>query len=74
MFYLKTGNEKLWIEDTNTFTMCPVCGKEIQVSLEEAVMDGKLDLYGVSFCCEKCGKTVRERENNDGRSGKDAGS
>ncbi len=55
MFYLKHNGKKLYIEDDNTFVMCPRCGKEMQVNLEEAVIDGKLDLYGTSFLCKQCG-------------------
>ena len=54
MFYMKHKGKKLWIETDNTFTMCPRCGKELQVDLSEAVVDGALDLYGLSIFCPKC--------------------
>jgi len=35
MFYVKHNGKKILIEDDNPFTMCPRCGKEMQVSLAE---------------------------------------
>jgi len=58
MFYVKHNGKKIFIEDDNTFTMCPRCGKEMQVSLEQAVVDGKLDLYGTAFYCKQCSPKV----------------
>lgn len=58
MFYLKNGNKKLYICD-NVFTQCPQCGKEFQIDLEAAVIDGELDLYGLSFFCQKCRENMR---------------
>lgn len=60
MYYLKNGKKKLFIEDDNIFTQCPRCGKEIQIDLADAVIDGALDLYGTSWYCERCSTKVRE--------------
>lgn len=61
MYYLKDGKKKLLIEDANVFTQCPRCGKELQIDLADAVIDGKLDLYGTAWYCKRCGEKVRSR-------------
>lgn len=61
MYYLKNGKKKLFIEDDNVFTQCPGCGKERQIDLADAVIDGALDLYGTSWYCEKCSEKVRSK-------------
>lgn len=55
MFYLKTkkGNY-IEINGENTFCKCPECGKWFQMDMADAVCDGKLDLYGTSWFCDKC--------------------
>lgn len=58
MFYLKHNGKKLYIEDDNVFTRCPRCGKELNMSLSDAVIDGDLDLYGTSFYCRKCSERM----------------
>lgn len=64
MFYLKVGKKKRYIEDCNTFTTCIGCGREMQISLEEAVIDGRLDIYGTGFYCPACGKQLRNGYND----------
>lgn len=59
MFYIKAKiNEdtcmKTDITDENTFTTCVDCGCEIQVDLDEAIIDGHLDLFGLGMRCEEC--------------------
>ena len=59
MFYIKTKiNEDTCITpeitDENTFTTCVNCGRELQVDLDEAVIDGHLDLFGLGMRCEEC--------------------
>lgn len=59
MFYTKTKiNEGTYITaeitDKNTFTRCVDCGCEIQVDLDEAIVDGHLDLFGLGMRCEDC--------------------
>lgn len=61
MFYLKSGKKKLLIEDDNTYVQCLKCGREMQISLEDAVVDGRLELYSLSWFCQKCGEEVRNR-------------
>lgn len=58
MFYLKHNGKKLLIESDNVYTQCPRCGREFPFDLSDAVTDGQLDLYGLSFYCEECGKVV----------------
>lgn len=60
MFCLKHNGKKIYIEDDNVFTQCPRCGRERPVNLADAVIGGELDLYGVAFYCEKCGKKLRK--------------
>lgn len=60
MFYLKCGKKKLLIEDDNTFVQCLKCGREMQIGLENAVVDGRLELYSLSWFCQKCGEEVRK--------------
>lgn len=59
MFYIKTKiNEGTCvtteITDENTFTRCVDCGHKIQVDLDEAIIDGHLDLFGLGMRCEDC--------------------
>lgn len=42
------------ITDENVFTHCIGCGHEIQVDLDEMIVDGHLDLFGLGMRCEKC--------------------
>ena len=46
MFYLKYNGEKLPIEDGNVYTICPECGWEHAVDLQEILEGGSADLYG----------------------------
>lgn len=62
MYYMKSGKKKLFIEDDNVYTRCPRCGKEMQIDLGGAVIDGALDLYGTSWYCERCSKIVRNKQ------------
>ncbi len=59
MFYVKTKIGEgtcitTEITDDNVFTTCASCGRELQVDLDEAIIDGHLDLFGLSIRCEKC--------------------
>lgn len=59
MFYIKTKiNEGTCITteitDENTFTTCVDCGCELQIDLDEAIVDGHLDLFGLGMRCEEC--------------------
>lgn len=55
MFYLKDkSGQKLFIEDSNVFTACPICGKEHAVDLVGVLQDGISDLYGTAVYCPEC--------------------
>ena len=59
MFYVKTKiNEDSYITttitDENVFTICVDCGNEIPVDLDDMIVDGSLDLYGIGCRCEEC--------------------
>jgi len=59
MFYVKTKigegtNITTEITDENTYTRCIDCGREIQMDLDEAIVDGHLDLFGMGIRCEDC--------------------
>lgn len=59
MFYVKTQvNENTYITSTitdeNVYTTCIDCGQEVQVDLDEMVIDGHIDLYGLGCRCEDC--------------------
>ncbi len=59
MFYVKTKiNEGTYftteITDENVYTSCIDCGRELQIDLDEAVVEGHLDLFGLGMRCETC--------------------
>ena len=62
MYHLKNEGKKLFVESDNVFTQCSRYGKEMQIDLADAVIDGQLDLYGTSWYCEKCSKKVRSKQ------------
>jgi transcription elongation factor Elf1 len=58
MFYVKMEfndlSVKADITDENVYTICPVCGKEHQVDLQELLTTGEADLYSTSVFCKEC--------------------
>lgn len=63
MFYMKSdiGNGitiKAEINDDNVFTTCPECGEEHCIDLQDAVIDGQIDLYGVAIYCKDCSAKI----------------
>ena len=54
MFYLNHKGEKLPIEGDNVYTICPECGREHAVDLQEILEGGSADLYGTAVYCEEC--------------------
>ena len=54
MFYLKHKGEKLPVEADNVYTVCPECGREHTVDLQEILEGGDADLYGTAVYCEEC--------------------
>lgn len=58
MFYVKREIDGTIIKEEitaeNVFTICPRCGKELQVDLAEVFPDGEIDLEGTSIICKDC--------------------
>lgn len=44
------------INDENVFCICPRCGNEVQVNLEEILKDG--DLFSTQVYCDTCSKKM----------------
>lgn len=64
MFYVKEKiNEamevRIEVGCDNVFGICPGCGDEVQVNLEDlSDADDGLDLYGMSVYCDDCTKEL----------------
>ena len=58
MFYLKNGNQKMFIECDNVYACCPACETEHVVDLGDMVTDNGLDLYGTASYCPECSKKI----------------
>ena len=60
MFYVKREIDGTIIKEEitaeNVFTVCPKCGKELQVDLAEIFPDGEIELEGTAIICEDCTK------------------
>ena len=54
MFYLKHKGKKIPVEADNVYTICPECGREHTVDLQEILEGGDADLYGTAVYCEEC--------------------
>lgn len=59
MLYVKTKiNEGTCVTaeltNENVYTHCFDCGHEIQVDLDEMIVDGHLNLFGMGIRCEDC--------------------
>lgn len=59
MFYMKHKGKKLKILEDNVFTVCPKCGKEHAVDLQDILAGGKADLYSTSVYCQVCADELR---------------
>lgn len=60
MFYVKKeiGSDmviKIELNEDTVFGICPLCGAEVQVDLQEILENGG-DLYSTMVACEKCSK------------------
>lgn len=66
MFYVKREIDgkiiKEEITSENVFTVCPKCGKELQVDLAEIFPDGEIDLEGTAIICKDCVQMSKEIE------------
>ena len=60
MFYLKHKGKKLEINDENVYTVCPCCGKEHKVDLQDILSCEHSDLCGTAVYCGEC-SARRER-------------
>lgn len=72
MFYLKDNGKKLPISCDNVYTICPQCGREHKIDLEEILESGEHDLDTTQVYCEEC-STLRENHQAalEGRPGLD---
>ena len=57
MFYIKVNGQKKEITARNIYTLCPECGKEIQVDLTELIQPGEFDLEASRVLCGKCSRS-----------------
>lgn len=66
MFYVKQdfgyAEVKTEITDENVFTICPECGRELNVDLVELFRDGESDLCSTSVLCSVCSKKMWREE------------
>lgn len=60
MFYMKYKGKKLVISEDNVFTVCPRCGREHSVDLQDILMGGEADLYSTSVYCADCSRKDTE--------------
>ena len=66
MFYIK---EKLSdgvtinanITTDNVYCHCPLCGKELQVNLDNVFAEGEVDLCGTNVVCDECTESIIRR-------------
>ena len=75
MFYVKMQDgEKVIKEeltDENVFTVCPKCGKELQIDLAEVFPDG-VDLFTTSIICRECSKMMKDIKSKSFKIARDA--
>lgn len=69
MFYVKgkIGDTRIEVELTaeNVYTVCPVCGEEIQVDLSEVFKDENADFQSSNIFCDKeCAAEYERNLNN----------
>lgn len=55
-FYLKHKGERLEIREDNVYTVCPKCGREHTVDIQDVLSTPDADLYSTSVYCEDCSK------------------
>lgn len=57
MFYIKKQTEEISVKAELTgeaYTLCPDCGKEVEVDLAETVQISDFDFYGTTIYCDEC--------------------
>lgn len=67
MFYIKAEiaegvTIKAEITDENVFTICPECGVEHRVELDDILKCEHADLCSTAVCCAKCSAARQGRE------------
>lgn len=66
MFYLLHKRKLLPIENDNTYTKCPCCGRLFQINLAEAFDEETgVNLYGLNICCPDCAARVAANRKED---------
>lgn len=65
MFYVKeklgdTSEIRVPICENNVFTICPICGAEVDIDLLDITKDEAFDVEGTSVLCSECSKKVLE--------------
>lgn len=53
---------KVPVDDSNVFTVCPLCGDEFAVNLEEVGAD--FDFTGTATYCPECAEFQKKRMGN----------
>lgn len=70
MFYVKADiaeGVSIKVElGENIYNLCPICGKECAVDLEEAVTKDGLDLYHTEVCCDECWANIESEREKEG--------
>ena len=65
MFYVKekigkNTEFKIEINYENVFCICPKCGSEVKVFLDDILQDKNSDLYNTSVYCDECSRITEE--------------
>lgn len=66
MFYMKHKGKRLEIRDDNVYAICPGCGREEKVNLQEILSCEHADLNSAAVYCEEC-SAQRERDRAAGK-------
>lgn len=63
MFYLKKNGMEINFMESDVYTRCPGCGKEVKVDnfFELLEDDPDFDIFGTSLYCDGCAKKYREK-------------
>ncbi len=61
MFYIKKETEEISVKVELTgeaYTLCPDCGKEVEVDLAEIAQIPDFDFYGTTIYCDECADSL----------------